>query len=423
MSLIPYTLVTVFMREGRDDPRNLVEKIRRLGLCARCLVTPASEGCFENGEVATTKILVLSTALPKKVEIIVPEADTQAVLDLLEREVVDGIVTVAPAPVVLHRTAKRLIPNHLQVRHVMNPSVTVATPEMGLDEAARRLVAGRLVALPVVDEGRRVVGVISQRDLFQRGYLSLRAGLFAILDEEDAREALAPLSGKQVRDVMTTPAEAVREDTYLPDAVRLLGETGHKRLPAVDEEGRLTGLFARLDILKAITHHTPGWYAKGVDHVDLTRARTVADAMRSRPEAVRADGSLSDLLELFLATGRCCVPVLDDGDHFLGLVFDRTLVDHLAGHGRGLWELVTGKVSLPGLATRHRSLAEALQQTRAEALLDRQVTTIRPEAPIEEAVRLVAATGHRYLPVVDCEGRLVGLVGRTDLLTGEVAGG
>ena len=133
MSLIPYTLVTVFLREGRDDPRDLVEQVRRLGLCARCLVTPATEGCFENGEVATSKILVLSTALPKKVEIIVPEADTQAVLDLLEREVVDGIVTMVPAPVVVHRTAKRLIPNHLQVRHVMNPSVTVATPEMGLD--------------------------------------------------------------------------------------------------------------------------------------------------------------------------------------------------------------------------------------------------------------------------------------------------
>jgi CBS domain-containing protein len=105
------------------------------------------------------------------------------------------------------------------------------------------------------------------------------------------------------------------------------------------------------------------------------------------------------------------------------LVFDRTLVGHLAGHGRGLWELVTGKVSLHGLASHHHSLAEALQETRADALLDREVTTIRPESPIEEAVRLIAATGYRYLPVVDGEGRLAGLVGRTDLLTAEVAGG
>jgi CBS-domain-containing membrane protein len=423
MSLIPYSLVTVFLREGRDDPRDLVEKVRRLGLCARCLVTIAGEGCFENGEVATTKILVLSTALPKKVEIIIPEADTQAVLDLLEREVVDGIVMVASAPVVMHRTAKRLIPNHLQVRHVMNTSVTVATPEMDLAEAARRLVAGGLVALPVIDEERRVVGVLSQRDLFQQGFLSLRAGLFAIFDEADAQEALVPLSGKHSSDVMTTPADTVRDDAYLPDAVRLLEKTGHKRLPAVDEKGRLTGLFARLDILKAVTHHTPGWYAKGVDHVDLTRAHTVSDAMRPRPEAVRMDASLRDLLEIFLATGRCCVPVVDEADGFLGLVFDRTLVGHLAGHGRGLWELVTGRVSLHGLASRHHSLAEALQETRAEALLDREVTTIRPESPIEEAVRLIAATGYRYLPVVDGEGRLVGLVGRTDLLAAEAAGG
>ena len=422
MSLIPYTLVTVFLREGRDDPHDLVEKVRKLGLCARCLVTPASEGCFENGEVATTKILVLSTALPKKVEIVVPEADGQVVLDLLEREIVDGIITVAPAPVVMHRTAKRLIPNHLQVRHVMNRSVTVATPQMDLAEAARRLVAGGLVALPVVDDERHVVGVLSQRDLFQQGYLSLRAGLFAIFDEEDARVALAPLSGKRASDVMTTPADTIRDDTYLPDGIRLLEKTGRKRLPAVDEDGRLTGLFARLDILKAITHHTPGWYATGTGHVDLTRAHTVADAMRPRPDAVRIEGSLGDLLEIFLATGRCCVPVVDAADRFVGLVFDRTLVGHLAGHGLGLWELVTGKVSLHGLASRHHSLAEALQQTRAETLLDRQVTTIRPDAPIEEAVRLIAATGYRYLPVVDAEGRLVGLVGRTDLLTGDVAG-
>jgi CBS-domain-containing membrane protein/PII-like signaling protein len=417
MSLIPYTLVTVFLREGRDDVRDLVERVRHLGLCARCLVTPASEGCFENGDVATTKILVLSTALPKKVEIIVPEADTQAVLDLLEREIVDGIVTVAPAPVVLHRTAKRLIPNHLQVRHVMNPSVTVATPDMGLEEAARRLVAGGLVALPVVDADQRVAGVLSQRDLFQQGFLSLRAGLFAVLDEAEAREVLAPLAGKQVRDVMTAPATTVPEDTYLPDAMRRLEKSGYKRLPAVDGAGRLTGLFARLDILKAITHHTPGWYGKGLEHVDLKRARTVADAMRPRPETVRADSPLRDLLELFLATGRCCVPVVDDGDRLLGLVFDRTLIDRLPGHGLSLWDLVTGKVALHGLTTRHHNLVEALQETRADALLQEQVTTIRPDAPIEEAVRLIADTGHRYLPVVDKGGRLVGLVGRTDLLT------
>jgi len=238
----------------------------------------------------------------------------------------------------------------------------------------------------------------------------------------DAREVLAPLSGALVRDVMTAPADTVLEDTYLPDAVRLLEKTGHKRLPAVDEGGRLTGLFARLDILKAMTHHTPGWYGKGAEHVDLKRARTVADAMRPRPEAVHLNGSLSELLEVFLATGRCCVPVLDDEGRFVGLVFDRTLVDHLAGHGRGLWDLVTGKVALHGLAARHHSLAVALQETRAEALLDRQVTTIHPEAPIEEAVRLIAVTGHRYLPVVDAEERLVGLVGRTDLLTDVAAG-
>jgi len=420
MSLISYTLITAFMRED-TAPRGLLDKIRSLGLCARCLVTRASEGFFESGDVASEKILVLSAGLPKKLEVIVPEADASRIIDLLDRELTDGIVTAVPAPVVFHRAGKRLIPNHLQVRHVMTTDVATTGADTLLAEAARALVSAGLVSLPVTDPAGKVIGVLSQRDIFNTGYLSIRAGLFTSFDEEHAGQVLAPLEGKTVADVMTSPAVTIPEDTYLPDALKLLEKNGLKRLPAVDSTGCLTGVFGRLDILKAITRHTPGWIAEPAPHVDLRSARTLSDVAGFSDAAIPQTASLRDLLERVITTGLCCIPVVDDDRRLVGAVFDRNLVEHLAGHRQGLWELVTGTVSLEGIGKRHSSLAEALRETRVEEIMEKDVPSLSPGTPIEDAVKAMAGSEQRYLSVTDDQGRFLGLVGRTALLLGSTA--
>lgn len=52
----------------------------------------------------------------------------------------------------------------------------------------------------------------------------------------------------------------------------------------------------------------------------------------------------------------------------------------------------------------------------AADLMQRRLHTVSPDAPIEDAVRLLLAKGHAAAPVVEADGRLVGLVSEHDCI-------
>jgi len=58
-------------------------------------------------------------------------------------------------------------------------------------------------------------------------------------------------NGKIVAEVMTPSPLVVREYTNLEDAARLLLETKYRRLPVVDNSGKLVGLLTRGNVIKA----------------------------------------------------------------------------------------------------------------------------------------------------------------------------
>jgi len=98
-----------------------------------------------------------------------------------------------------------------------------------LRTVASVLAGSRVSAVPVVDRAGTPIGVVSEIDV-------LRAGLEQDLDRCTAR------------DVMTGPVVSVAVDEPLPAAARRLTEAGVRRLFVV-EDGRLTGVLARRDLL------------------------------------------------------------------------------------------------------------------------------------------------------------------------------
>jgi CBS domain-containing membrane protein len=108
-------------------------------------------------------------------------------------------------------------------------------------ETADRLVAGsRIRHLPVVD-GERVVGVLSQRDLFQAA-LSQALGYGSV-----GRARL--LSSIPVKEVMSEPAVTVEADTPIRDAAQLMVSRKIGCLPVV-ERGVLVGLVTESDVVR-----------------------------------------------------------------------------------------------------------------------------------------------------------------------------
>ncbi|NJQ08858.1 CBS domain-containing protein [Streptomyces lonarensis] len=138
-----------------------------------------------------------------------------------------------------------------------------------------------------------------------------------------------------------------------------------------------------------------------VGHVMAT---DVVTAVRETPY-----GELSRLLCVHRVGG---LPVIDDEDRVIGVVSRGDLARRgpgPAGAGQPTpGQVVPGAVGLPGPAAATRGTAGELMATPPE--------TVRAQARVVEAARLMARRRLGRLPVVDEEDRLVGIVTRRDLL-------
>lgn len=117
-------------------------------------------------------------------------------------------------------------------------------------------------ALPVVNEGGRCVGVITENDLVivdEDGdlhiphYIELFGGLIFFPPELHAFERrLRKAAAARIQDLMTEPPVVVEPSTTIHEAAHLIVERGHSRLPVV-EHGRYVGLVTRADVLAALS--------------------------------------------------------------------------------------------------------------------------------------------------------------------------
>lgn len=136
-----------------------------------------------------------------------------------------------------------------RVRDVMSSPVVAVLADAGFKEIVAVLIEMSVSAMPVVDAGSRVLGVVSETDLLHKEEVKEVAGPVRGLVERRARRtARAKAAADTAADLMTSPAVTVAPDAPVPVAARLLDEHGITRLPVV-EDGRLVGIVSRCDLL------------------------------------------------------------------------------------------------------------------------------------------------------------------------------
>ena len=94
-----YNIIVIYTNEdarwkGKQAYAAIIEYVRSTKTAARCLVMRGVAGCYENGELASSKIEVLSINMPLKIEIIVPSNEIERILPGIEEIVTDGIIAV-----------------------------------------------------------------------------------------------------------------------------------------------------------------------------------------------------------------------------------------------------------------------------------------------------------------------------------------
>ena len=132
------------------------------------------------------------------------------------------------------------------VKDVMTTRVIWVKKDATFREMAAALREHRVSAFPVVDDDRKVIGVVSEADMLNKEALIDEPGVFGgILHRRDQVKARGVTAG----DLMTTAVVAVRPDNTVEHAAKLMYDRGVKRLPVTDESGRLVGIISRADVL------------------------------------------------------------------------------------------------------------------------------------------------------------------------------
>jgi CBS domain-containing protein len=138
------------------------------------------------------------------------------------------------------------------------PSISL---DAGVEEVVARFKEQDVSALPVVNDGGRCVGIVTERDLViadEEGdlhiphYIELFGGLVFFPPELRVFERrLKKAVAARVSDLMTEPPITVEPGTSIHAAAHIIVERGHSRLPVV-EHGRYLGLVTRADVLSAL---------------------------------------------------------------------------------------------------------------------------------------------------------------------------
>src|SRR5437867_2374306 len=143
----------------------------------------------------------------------------------------------------------------MRAMDVMTSEVITVDENATVPEAAKLLAEYGISAVPVVDKGNRVIGMVSEGDLLHRaetGTERRRSWWLEMMASTNqlAGEYLKSHSGR-VKDVMTRDVISVTDTTPVADIAVLLETNRIKRVPVL-QDGKLAGIVSRANLVRAL---------------------------------------------------------------------------------------------------------------------------------------------------------------------------
>jgi CBS-domain-containing membrane protein len=201
--------------------------------------------------IKTTVVDALKIMAGKNIKRLPVTADDGTLLGIVSRT--DVLAAIARASTAAGHL--EILPAGLNspARDALFTDVPTAGPDTPLADILRQLVRSPLRRVVIIDQERRVLGLVHDWDLLRSFVQTESAGLVdrlvrALTQHE---QSLPDLDGT-ARDVMTTDIITARPDAPLAEVIGTLGDRKIKRIVVADETGRLLGMVDRDAVLKAL---------------------------------------------------------------------------------------------------------------------------------------------------------------------------
>ncbi|MSP14699.1 MAG: CBS domain-containing protein [Chloroflexi bacterium] len=312
--------VTIYISEsdqwhGKPLFLSILEYLRREGV-AGATVLRGVAGYGAHSRIHTATIERLSEDLPLRIEIVEQAAVLDRVMPTLLEMIAEGLITCEETTVLnyRHRYMPRL-PVDKSVSSIMAKDVATVSLQTPLRDIVDLLIRRGVKAVPVVDDKRLVLGVITGGDLLISGGLALRLSLQATLPptEEAAQRAALANNPLTAAEIMSRPVVTIGQAASVAEAAAMMVQQQLKRLPVVDSERRLVGIVSRLDVLESIASIPVPAREEPAIPPAIASGQEVQSIMVTDVPTAAPDADLETILNALLASPMRRVVVIDRG--------------------------------------------------------------------------------------------------------------
>lgn len=147
---------------------------------------------------------------------------------------------------------KRLL-NTVTATEMMTKTVLLVEQTMSLVQAASILAENQVSGAPVVDDEKKIIGIVSEKDFLKEMGFGANPSFMQIATHclHDKSCMIGNLRGRTVSDIMTKPPVVGAPETTVGDISAIFAEQKINRLPIVDKEGLIVGIVTRTDLARA----------------------------------------------------------------------------------------------------------------------------------------------------------------------------
>ena len=146
----------------------------------------------------------------------------------------------------------------LKIKEIMTTDLVTVRRETTVSELARLFAEKHISGIPVVDDGGRLIGMVTETDLVEQDkslhiptVISIFDWVICLESEKKFEKELRKMTGQTVGDILNTDVATVSPEDPVSRAADIMSSRKVSTIPVL-EEGRLAGVVARIDLIRAM---------------------------------------------------------------------------------------------------------------------------------------------------------------------------
>ena len=146
----------------------------------------------------------------------------------------------------------------LTARDIMTTNVHTVAEDADISDLAKIFVERNINAMPVIDAGGKLVGMVTQTDLVEQDRSLHIPTVFSLFDwviylesPKKFAEEVAKVTARKVGEICSRQLVTCNPETPVSEVANLMVEHKTHLIPVV-EDGTMLGVVARLDIIRSM---------------------------------------------------------------------------------------------------------------------------------------------------------------------------